>query len=157
MTNQQIYLAVLICLIIITIFCVSFFIFGINRNYLLPIIPLIITGLYIFLPAIIYVDSITEPIFNTPIFKILSSLILISISSISILASLYANNTLDKKITESEKQKYNDKINLGLTITSSISSGMLVILGIYKVFYKDNKYTKKSKVFPNLVEVKNNQ
>lgn len=142
--KQQLYLAVLIILIIITIICVSLFVFGNIRNYLLPVIPLIVTGLYIFLPAIIYVDSITLSVVNEPIFKILSSLIVISISSISILASLYANNTLAKNKNESEKQKYNDKINLGIIISSSITGGLIGLLAIYKIFlHNDNKYIKK--------------
>ena len=140
--KQQLYLAVLIILIIITIICVSLFVFSNIRNYLLPVIPLIVTGLYIFLPAIIYVDSITLSVVNEPIFKILSSLIVISISSISILASLYANNTLAKNKNESEKQKYNDKINLGIIISSSITGGLIGLLAIYKIFLHnlDHKY-----------------
>lgn len=147
MNSQGYYIATLIFIIIANIICFSYFKIqkkinpNSNRNYLLPIIPLIILGLYVILPGLYYLESNTIIILNDPIFKILLGLTFISLSSICIIAGIYANDSLGND------NKNEKKINLAFTISSSISGGfggLTILYGIFNTFIKN----KKNKVLP---------
>lgn len=147
MNSQGYYIATLIFIIIANIICFSYFKIqkkinpDSNRNYLLPIIPLIILGLYVILPGLYYLESNTITILNDPIFKILLGLTFISLSSICIIAGIYANDSLGND------NKNEKKINLAFTISSSISGGfggLTILYGIFNTFIKN----KKNKVLP---------
>jgi NADH:ubiquinone oxidoreductase subunit 3 (subunit A) len=147
MNSQGYYIATLIFIIIANIICFSYFKIqkkinpDSNRNYLLPIIPLIILGLYVILPGLYYLESNTITILNDPIFKILLGLTFISLSSICIIAGIYANDSLGNN------NKNEKKNNLAFTISSSISGGfggLTILYGIFNTFIKN----KKNKVLP---------
>lgn len=136
MNNQGYYIAVLIFIIIVNIICNAVFMMGnaiipsYKRDYLLPIIPMIIGGLYVILPGLYYLESNTINILNDPIFKIFLGLIFISLSSICLIAGMYANDSL---YNDNKNKKENE---LALIISSSISGGIIGINVLYVLFNK---------------------
>ena len=152
MTAQSIYIAILILIIIVTIVINSlFFLTNVLKSYIVPIISLVITSLYIFLPTIYYLDtdkkeSILKKQYYKQFIKIYISLILIILSIIAILGSIYADDSNKKKLIIS--------IEIMFYILCSLLGLGIIGLGINNLKnLKKNKVDKEPE-FDNILKTK---
>jgi len=154
MTSQSIYIAILILFIITTIVINSlFFLTSILKSYIIPIISLVITALYLFLPTIYYLDtdkndSILKKQYYKQLIKFYVSLILIILSTMAILAGIYAD--------DSKKVNLITAIEIMFYILCSFIGLGIILVGVDLLNNSRKKRVRvdKAPIFDNILKTK---